>query len=181
MNNAASFQSEVSSSPNRTIPTEQGARTQFDQGLVDVFAELADLFGNPRSHGQIYGILFSSPGPLTMEEISNRVGISLGSASLGLRALETLGAINRENKGRIALYSARLELKTLINGFITQRLIPRLRNSQSTLESLKSLVQDMPEHEATEAEWRLKRVTQWHTRATQFLPLAEKILASAPK
>ena len=34
---------------------------QFESGMVSVFAELADLFGNPRSHGQIYGLLFSSP------------------------------------------------------------------------------------------------------------------------
>jgi len=178
MNKSISWDSGTPEAASTQPTPESQARARFEKGLVEVFAELADLFGNPRSHGQIYGILFSSPDPLTMEEISNRVGISLGSASLGLRALESLGAIEREPRGRFAFYSARLELKTLINGFISQRLIPRLQNSQSTLESLKGLLQDMAETEATEAEWRLKRVTQWHARAARFLPLAEKILQS---
>ena len=155
------------------------ARQNLDRGLVEVFAELADLFGNPRSHGQIYGILFSSPVPLMMEEISSRIGISMGSVSHGLRALEELGAVERQVNGRFGVYTAKLELKTLISGFVRQRLVPRLEKSNATLKELSSLIDQMPAGEAKEAGFRLQRVTQWHSRAAQFLPLAEKILQSA--
>lgn len=153
-------------------------RKSFESGMINVFAELADLFGNPRSHGQVYGILFSSSEPLTMEEITNRIGISMGSVSLGLRALESLGAVERHPGARFGCYSAKLELKTLISGFVRQRLIPRLEKSSSTLKELSSLLDQMPTDEAKDAEWRLRRVAQWHTRAAQFLPLAEKILGN---
>ena len=156
-------------------------RERFEQGLISVFSELADLFGNPRSHGQIYGLLFSSPVPLIMEEITNRIGISMGSVSIGLRALEELGAVERQVNGKFGVYTARLELKTLISGFVRQRLVPRLEKSNGTLKELASLIDQMPDTEAKEAEFRLKRVTQWHTRAAQFLPLAEKLLQSASK
>jgi DNA-binding transcriptional regulator GbsR (MarR family) len=160
-------------------PTElSDTRHRFESGMIDIFSELADLFGNPRSHGQIYGILFCSPDPLTMEEITGRIGISMGSVSLGLRALESLGAVERHTGSRFALYSAKLELKTLINGFIRNRLIPRLEKSNATLQALASLLDHMPHGEAKEAGFRLQRVTKWHTRATQFLPLAEKLLSS---
>jgi len=43
--------------------------------LVDVFAELADLFGNPRSHGQVFGLLFSSTAPLPQEDIAEKLKI----------------------------------------------------------------------------------------------------------
>jgi hypothetical protein len=112
----------------------------FEQTLVEVFSELADLFGNPRSHGQIYGILFASPEPLTMDAIAARLRISKGSASQGLRALESLGAIEREPNGRCSAYSARLELKVLIAGFVRQRLLPRLSSSQSLLAELQPLL-----------------------------------------
>jgi DNA-binding transcriptional regulator GbsR (MarR family) len=159
-------------------PADSAVRREFEQGLISVFSELADLFGNPRSHGQIYGILFSSPGPLTMEEITNRIGISMGSVSLGLRALEELGAVERLASGRSGVYTARLELKTLITGFVRQRLIPRLEKSSGTLKELSSLIDQMPAGEAKEAGFRLQRVAQWHTRAAQFLPLAEKLLGN---
>jgi len=157
------------------------ARQKLDLGLVEVFAELADLFGNPRSHGQIYGLLFSSPDPLSMDDIVSRIGISKGSASLGLRALEELGAIERQANGRFGRYSARLELKTLVSGFVRQRLIPRLEKSNVTLKKLATLLDEMPAGESSDAGWRLQRVAQWHTRASRFLPLAEKILQSASK
>ena len=148
-------------------------RESFERGLISVFSELADLFGNPRSHGQIYGLLFSSPVPLIMEEISSRIGISMGSVSNGLRAVE------RQINGKFGFYVAKLELKTLISGFVRQRLVPRLEKSKATLKGLSSLIDQMPAEEATEAEFRLNRVIQWHTHAAQLLPLAEKIFGAA--
>lgn len=162
-------------------PADTATRQKFEQGLISVFSELADLFGNPRSHGQVYGILFSSPVPLTMEEITNRIGISMGSVSIGLRALEELGAVERHVNGKFGVYTAKLELKTLISGFVRQRLVPRLEKSNATLKELSPLIDQMPAGESTEAGFRLQRVTQWHTRAAHFLPLAEKILQSASK
>ncbi|TSA34083.1 MAG: transcriptional regulator [Verrucomicrobiaceae bacterium] len=161
--------------------TRSDTRDRFESGMVGIFSELADLFGNPRSHGQIYGILFSSPDPLTMEDITERIGISMGSVSLGLRALESLGAVERHTGSRFAQYSATLELKTLINGFMRNRLIPRLEKSNATLKDLSKLLAHMPPEEAKEAGFRLQRVTQWHTRAAQFLPLAEKLLGQSVK
>jgi DNA-binding transcriptional regulator GbsR (MarR family) len=151
---------------------------RFEKGLISVFAELADLFGNPRSHGQVYGLLFTSPVPLTMEEITNRIGISLASVSMGLRALEEVGAVERQSSGKFGVYTAKLELKTLISGFVRQRLAPRLEKSTATLKELSSLIGQMSADESKEAGFRLQRVTQWHTRAAQFLPLAEKLLGS---
>ncbi len=160
-----------------SIPSD--ARQRFEGELVEVFAELADLFGNPRSHGQIYGLLFAEPEALSMEEISKRIGISLGATSQGLRALEELGVVEKELNGRFGLYSAKLELKNLVSGFVQQRLVPRLEKSNAALRDMQALIGEMSPEEAGEAEWRLQRVTQWHTRAAMFLPLAEKILQSA--
>ncbi len=160
-------------------PVQTEAFQRFERDLVEVFAELADLFGNPRSHGQIYGLLFTEPDALSMEDISKRVGISLGATSQGLRALEELGVVEREVRGRFGYYTARLELKNLISGFVRQRLVPRLEKSNAALRDMQALIGEMSPEEASEAEWRLQRVTQWHTRAAMFLPLAEKILQSA--
>jgi DNA-binding transcriptional regulator GbsR (MarR family) len=157
------------------------SRECFEDTMVEVFSELADLFGNPRSHGQIYGILFASPEPLTMDAIAARLGISKGSASQGLRALETLGVIDRDTSTRTSTYAARLELKLLISGFVRQRLMPRLDSSQALLDTLKPLLPSLPAEHAGDYQLRLKRVTQWHDRALRFLPLAQKLLDTAAK
>lgn len=157
------------------------SRLQFENTLVEVFSELADLFGNPRSHGEIYGILFASPDPLTMDDIAARLGISKGSASQGLRALEALGAIDRDASARTSTYAAKLELKVLISGFVRQRLLPRLDSSKTQLATLAPIVTKLPAEHSADYQLRLKRVTQWHDRALRFLPLAQKLLDTASK
>ena len=168
-----------------SIPEMQATDTasceQFENTLAEVFSELADLFGNPRSYGQIYGILFASPEPLTMDDIAARLGISKGSASQGLRALETLGAIERDASTRTATYAAKLELKVLISGFVRQRLLPRLVSSKTQLNALKPLLPSLPTEHSADYQLRLKRVTQWHDRALRFIPLAQKLLDTASK
>jgi hypothetical protein len=55
---------------------------------------VVQIFGVPKSVGQIYGLLYASPEPLSFSDIVVRLGISKGSASQGLRLLRSLGAIN---------------------------------------------------------------------------------------
>jgi len=165
----------------KTQASDTDSREHFENTLVEVFSELADLFGNPRSHGEIYGILFASPEPLTMDDIAARLGISKGSASQGLRALETLGAIERDASTRTATYAAKLELKVLISGFVRQRLLPRLDSSKTQLATLKLLLPGLPTEHSAGYQLRLKRVTQWHERALRFLPMAQKLLDTASK
>jgi DNA-binding transcriptional regulator GbsR (MarR family) len=154
------------------------AQSVLEREFVSVFSDLADLFGNPRSHGAIYGLLFSSERPLSMEEIIMRLEISKGSASQGLRQLEELGAILRtkENGERSHTYVARIELKPLIAGFLRKRLTPRLASSAARLKELEKLLPALPTGVRPIARLRLKRVTKWHKRARAFLPLAQKLL-----
>jgi DNA-binding transcriptional regulator GbsR (MarR family) len=161
----------------------------YESGLVDIFADLAELFGNPKSYGQIYGLLFASEAPMSMEEIAQRLDISQGSTSQGLRQLEAFGAVikERNNGSRQALYTAKLEMKLLISGFLKERVIPRLESTESRIKALRSLVaaatlpaspsalRSMPSALAA-ARFRLDRVAKWHRSARTILPIARKIL-----
>jgi HTH-type transcriptional regulator, glycine betaine synthesis regulator len=154
------------------------AQSTLEREFVAIFSDLADLFGNPRSHGAIYGLLFSSEKPLSMDDIVLRLDISKGSASQGLRQLEELGAILRakENGERSHTYVARIELKPLIAGFLHKRLTPRLASSAQRLQALEKLLPELPAGLRPVARLRLKRVTKWHRRARTFLPVAQKLL-----
>jgi DNA-binding transcriptional regulator GbsR (MarR family) len=162
-------------------PSNLPPAEQFSDGLAEIFSDLADLFGNPRSVGAIYGLLFASAEPLTMDLIATRLDLSMGSVSQGLRTLEDFGAIERhgQNGERTArTYRAKHMLKPLIAGFVGQRVVPRLDATSQRLMSLEALLEQMPQDQAQEAAWRLERVVQWHDKARTFLPLARKILGA---
>ncbi|HEY5893230.1 MAG TPA: MarR family transcriptional regulator [Chthoniobacterales bacterium] len=154
------------------------AQTTLEREFVAIFSDLADLFGNPPSLGAIYGLLFAAEQPLSMEDVVQRLGISKGSASQGLRQLEELDAITRcrENNGRSHVYTARLELKPLLSGFLRNRLVPRLTGSANRLRDLNDLLPRLSESGRASAELRLERITKWHDRASTLLPLAQEIL-----
>lgn len=154
----------------------------YTDGLVSVFADLAELFGNPKSYGQIYGLLFATEDPMTMEDIARLLGISQGSASQGLRQLEAFGAVAKEktNGSRQARYTAKLEMKLLISGFLKERVIPRLESTESRIKALRGSLNAHPSSLnssfARTANHRLGRVAKWHRSARTILPIARKIL-----
>jgi DNA-binding transcriptional regulator GbsR (MarR family) len=149
----------------------------LEQEIVVIFSDIAELFGNPRSHGAIYGLLFIAEMPLTMEEIVQRLNISKGSASQGLRYLEEFHAVNRlrEKGTRSHHYAARLELKPLISGFFRQRLLPKVRETGDRLQRLSALLPSLSQDLRKTAEHRLDRLNQWHRQASLMLPLAKKL------
>ena len=156
----------------------------YESGLVEIFADLAELFGNPKSYGQIYGLLFANEEPLSMEEIARRLDISQGSISQGLRQLEAFGAVvkERNNGSRQALYTAKLEMKLLISGFLKERVIPRLESTESRVKALRASLptsssgfKSQPSS-LSSLRFRLDRVAKWHRSARTLLPIARKIL-----
>ena len=158
----------------------------YESGLVEIFADLAELFGNPKSYGQIYGLLFASEAPMSMEDIAQRLDISQGSTSQGLRQLEAFGAVvkERHNGSRQALYTAKLEMKLLISGFLKERVIPRLESTESRVKALRASLNPTSLNSALRSQpsslasmrFRLDRVAKWHRSARTILPIARKIL-----
>jgi len=161
-------------------PTSQ----EIAHTLSEVFGELADLFGNPRSHGQVFGLLFSSLEPLTQEEIAERLQISHASTSLALRALESFGAVKKTPapgpRGQ-ATYTAHTALRPLVLGFVQNRLLPKLAASQEKLAQVADLVSQLDPKEFAEFRTRVERVQNWHKRAQQVLGAADQILKMVAK
>jgi DNA-binding transcriptional regulator GbsR (MarR family) len=146
--------------------------------MAAIFADLADLFGNPSSLGSIYGLLFASPDPLSMEEIVARLGISTGTASQGLRRLTELEAIlpEKSNGERLTRYSARLELRPFVSMFLKQQLMPRLERSSGRLAELEGKLPDLTHDKREILEIRIGRASKWHRRAKTFLPIIRRFL-----
>jgi DNA-binding transcriptional ArsR family regulator len=76
--------------------------TEFARECIELFAEVVYALGLPKSVGQIYGLLYASPAPLSFSDIVERLDISKGSASQGLQLLRTLGAIKLADAKRQA-------------------------------------------------------------------------------
>ena len=55
--------------------------TELESKVIEVFVNGAKVVGLPRSLGEIYGLLYISTEPMSMEQIVQKLNISIGSAS----------------------------------------------------------------------------------------------------
>ena len=152
--------------------------TPLELEVIDLFVGATRLIGLPRSLGEIYGFLFISPEPVTLDQLVQRLSISKGSASQGLRALRTIGAVKLSHQpgDRRDHYTAETELKSLVSGFISGQMLPHLETGQTRLGRLRAIEESMGPELRPIQRARLEKLVHWHHRARTLAPLAGKFL-----
>jgi hypothetical protein len=100
---------------------------------------MAQTLGAPRSLGEIYGLLFATARPLSFQDINDRLDLSKGSVSQGLRFLRTLGAIQSVavEGDRREYFEPVVELRALVGGFLKERINPQLAEWGVRAKALK--------------------------------------------
>ena len=72
---------------------KESFQSELEVEAIEFFVRMMSIMGLPRSVGEIYGLLYFSEMPLSMDDISSRLSISMGSTSQGLKTLRSLKAI----------------------------------------------------------------------------------------
>ena len=154
----------------------------FEEAVVDFFVDAADLLGVPKSVAVLYGIVFASPQPLSFADIEDRVPLSKGSISQGLRVLREMGAIKEVSApaDRSELFTPDLEMRRVIQRFLEQRLQKQLDAGKSRLGDLQRALPDLEKSHAETLRSRLKQLQSWHEKARALLPIARTFLKLTP-
>jgi DNA-binding transcriptional regulator GbsR (MarR family) len=165
-----------------TVDTPEGAKpTRLNPVEVDVihlFVQLSRALGQPPSVAEIYGLLFISSRPLPQDDFTERLNLSKGSASQGLRYLMDLGAVRTVYVAgdRRVHYEAVAELRNLVNRFLRQQVLTYFDDSAERLDRIQAEVRDLPDGEREFALNRLRTLKSWQRNAKRVLPLVLMIL-----
>ena len=148
--------------------------------IIDLFVQLSRLFGQPRSLAEIYGLLFISSVPLTMDDLIARLRLSKGSASQGLKFLRNMGAVQTVYVAgdRRVYYEAVAELRNLATRFLRDQIVPHLDNGQARLDRISGLVKEMPTDQRSRVATRVTMLQSWVRNGRRFLPLVVRILGN---
>ena len=153
----------------------------MERQVVAVFVDGVRVLGLPRSIGEIYGLLFISRSPMSLDDLVLRLKISKGSASQGLRTLKSLGAV-RESEvigtaERRTYYEPATELKRLVGGFIREQVRPHLESGKTKIKRLRETATDIEDPEQRKfVTDRLDRLDNWMRSGGRVLPILQKIL-----
>jgi HTH-type transcriptional regulator, glycine betaine synthesis regulator len=169
----------------------------FDEAVVTFFIGVADMLGVPRSMAAIYGVCFASPDPLHASDITDRLGISVGSAGMGLRCLCKIGALKiapAPAPSVLALYRRRQrwgdhytpdkDLKKVALYFLKHRLEEQLESGEARLKTIHDSIPVSGDVcGVEELRGRLRQLQTWHEQVQALVPKANDLLGlsdSAP-
>jgi len=95
------------------------ARENFIQGMSRISA----FWGFPRAMGAIYGAIYLSPAPLSLDEIVAQVSVTKGAVSTHVRTLERLGMVHKQIRlgDRKDYYEAEADFWKIIRGVLRER------------------------------------------------------------
>ena len=156
------------------------ALTPLEVEAIDLFISFVRILGMPKSVGELYGLLFVSPDPLPMDTLMERLNMSKGAASQGLKLLRSFGAVKTSYVAgdRRDHYLAEFDLSRFATGFIKGELQPHLDSGLLRLQRMETLVAESPEKGRDVAENRLARLRHWHEKGQAMLPWILKFLVS---
>ena len=113
--------------------------SNFNQEFIRITGELGAGLGLNRSIGQIYGLLYMSDKPLSLDTIVEKLKMSKGSVSLNIRELEKWEAVKKiwVNGTRKDFYEANSDFINIIYKRTKMRTEKILNNFNSAIEGFE--------------------------------------------
>ena len=152
--------------------------TPMEVEVIELFVQFSRALGQPRSVAEIYGLLFVSHLPLTLQDLKERLNISLGSTSQGLQFLRELGAVRvvETPNSRRTHFAAVAELRNLAGSFLRQQISTHLKDSETRLERIGKRAKALTGEARTHALGRLNLLRSWEQNGREVLPFLLEML-----
>lgn len=183
--NLRSHRHEVSvSRPQASQHTMTPIRSRSRLQFIEAAGGLCRRLGLPRSLGQIYGLLFFSATPLSLDDIVRYLDISKASASTGTRQLAAWGAVRQVwvPGDRRDFFEVVPDVGAVLRNIYQDFFKPRIAISQRRFNELadnvqKDLAQGILSPEETQVyNQRLKALSRFQRKLETAAPLFERFL-----
>jgi len=113
-------------------------RTRFIANL----SQISEFWGLPRALGAIFGALYLSPQPLSLDALVEQAGVTKGAVSTHVRALERMGMVHKQVRvgERRDYYEAETDFWKIGKGLLEQR---RKAEFDRALRGVTDLLQEV--------------------------------------
>ncbi len=93
------------------------------QNFIQSMSRISHFWGFPKAMGAIYGAIYLSPQPISLDELVEQVSVTKGAVSTNVRLLERLGMVHKhlEVGDRKDYYTAETDFWKVIRGVLRER------------------------------------------------------------
>ncbi len=151
--------------------------------FMESIGNLAESFGLNKFTAQLYAVLYLNDKPLSLDELTEKLGASKGNVSLNIRELENWGAVKSVwvKGSRKDYYEAEPDLKHVFVNKLKSSLGKRISQVSEMIKEFKEIVEsangELTEEEkkiAKNYKERLKKIEEMKGLASKALIIAEK-------
>ena len=151
--------------------------------FMESIGNLAESFGLNKFTAQLYAVLYLNDKPLSLDELTEKLGASKGNVSLNIRELENWGAVKSVwvKGSRKDYYEAEPDIKRVFVNKLKGSLEKRISQVSGMVEEFKGIVEsangELTEEEkkiAKNYKERLKKIEEMKNLASKALVIAEK-------
>ena len=136
--------------------------------MLDGLGQLADYFGFNKLMGQLFGSLLLSAEPLSLDDMTARLGISKASVSTNMRSLEHMGMVRqvlvRGGSDRRKYYQVETDFWQIFSNILSRRELRDLERALAIMEEnrlrISGTIDDLPVDEQLLARLYLDRIAQ---------------------
>lgn len=148
--------------------------------VIKLCVHVSRIAGVPKSVCEIFGFVFTSPHPVTFEEIVEGLGMSNGSASHGLRYLRRIGAlsITYQARDRRDYYVPEVSLGRLASGYLLENVTLHLGDSRERICALRDSLAAKGNDSHRLLSSRLQILLDWNCQVTTAIAVATNAFAS---
>jgi DNA-binding transcriptional regulator GbsR (MarR family) len=178
---SAADQSLPASVDDQRLPLHDGGPDLIPKGqweLIQLCVHVTRLLAIPRSVREIFGFVFSSPSPVTFDDIVASLGISSGSASHGLRYLRRIGALSVTYvaRDRRDYYVAETSLGRLFSGYLIENLTHHLADSRERIAAMRHVLESGSDLKTAHLSTRVDVLLEWNRQVSAAISAASETL-----
>lgn len=133
-----------------------GITTDF----TDALGRISRFWGFPKGVGSIFGVLYLSPDPLSLDEIAARSQLTKGAVSTDVRALARMGLVHRSSRpgDRRDYYAAETDFYRAIRSILLERQNSEFSAAIADVRLIRARLAKAPGSNASERRFLLERL-----------------------
>ena len=158
------------------------SQTQVD--MIQAAGGVCQAMGLPKSVGQVFGYLYMSTSPQTLDDIGASLQISKASASNSVRQISSWGAARTVwvPGARKEYYEVIGDLNNLVSGFINDFLKPKFSIADKKLAEISTILEEekdsgiIDDDQFAHYSKRIKQINKLQRNVRKLAPLARRLL-----
>lgn len=132
----------------------------IQQNFVESLSQISRFWGFPRGMGAIFGVLYLSPAPLSLDELVKQTGLTKGAISTEVRSLARIGLVHRSSKlgDRKDYYEAETDFYAAIRSILKERQNSEFDRAIRSVRETLTALEAKPKSKDADWQFTLERV-----------------------